>query len=211
MKSLLTLALLLSCGALQAGEVVFYRCTDANGALTVQNMPCPKGVQQTTKVMQAVATPAPVFVAPSPAPAPAATVLPLLSALPHAPLAEAAKPPAPAPAVIRKPLPPLFQCRTRQGENYLSETGDPPGRCLALRVTGLDGNPETGAGEACEIVRDTCTAVEAAHHCATWKQRVRDAEAAPRSATSTGAAQSLQNEHQRLQKLWDNSDCVEPT
>lgn len=204
MKHLLTFALLLACGALRADEVTFYRCTDASGALTVQNMPCPKGTQQTTKVMQAVATPPP-----APAPTPAAAVLPVLSAAPHAAPVAAPKPP-PALPVVRKALPPLFQCRSRDGQNYLSETADPPGRCLALQVTGLDGNPETGAGEACEIVRDTCTAVEPAQHCATWHQRLLDAGTAPRSATSTRAAQSLQDEHQRLQKLWDNSDCAEP-
>ncbi len=206
MKYLIAFALWLSCGALHAGEVTFYRCTDASGALTVQNMPCPKGTQQTTKVMQAAATPPPVV---APASAPAAAMLPVLSAAPHAPVVAAPKPP-PAPPVVRKALPPLFQCRTREGQNYLSETGDPPGRCLSLRVTGLDGNPDTGAGEACEIVRDTCTAVEPAQHCAIWHQRVLDAETAPRSATSTHAAQSLQDEHQRLQKLWDSSDCAAP-
>ncbi|WP_269789884.1 DUF4124 domain-containing protein [Stenotrophomonas sp. Iso1] len=208
MKCLLVFTLLLTCGELHADEVIFYRCTDATGALTVQNMPCPKGMQQTTKVMQAVATPPPTL---APVATPAAAVLPVLpvlSAAPHAPPVAAPKPPV-AP-VARKALPPLFQCRTREGQNYLSETSDPPGRCLALRVTGLDGNPDTGAGEACEIVRDTCTAVETAQHCATWHQRVRDAEAAPRSVTSTRAAQSLQDEHQRLQKLWDSSDCAEP-
>src|SRR5690606_16465922 len=45
-------------------EIVFYRCTDASGALTVQNLPCPKGTQQTRKVMQAPATPPPPPTAP---------------------------------------------------------------------------------------------------------------------------------------------------
>lgn len=206
MKYLLAFALLFAGGPLLADEVVFYRCTDASGALTVQNMPCPKGMQQTTKVMQAAVTPPPV---PAPLPvtaSPATAMLPVLSAAPQPPSVAA---PTPAP-VVRKPLPPLFQCRTRQGESYLSETADPPGRCLSLRVTGLDGNPQTGAGEACEIVRDTCTAVAAEQHCATWKKRIDDAEAAPRTASSTQAARSLQDEHQRLQKLWNASDCAEP-
>ena len=56
MRCLIVLLLLASASA-QAGEVVFYRCTDAAGALTVQNMPCPKGTQQQSKkVMQAVET-----------------------------------------------------------------------------------------------------------------------------------------------------------
>src|SRR5690606_32350843 len=59
MKRWLLGALLLSPGPLLAAEIVFYRCTDASGALTVQNMPCPKGMQQSKKVMQAVDTPPP--------------------------------------------------------------------------------------------------------------------------------------------------------
>ena len=59
------LALLLLTPDAFADEVVFYRCTDASGALTLQNMPCPKGDTQVKKVVQSVntvpgASPAPV-------------------------------------------------------------------------------------------------------------------------------------------------------
>lgn len=195
---LLTL-LLLAPGPLLAAEIVFYRCTDASGALTVQNLPCPKGTQQTRKVMQAPATPPPPPTAPP-------------AALPHllpAPMPAAATDTPPIPVLPAKepvPLPPLFQCRTREGESYLGETGEPPSRCIAMRVTGLDGNPGTGAGEACEVVRDTCSEVPPALLCASWRQRVQDAESQWRFA-SPARAETLRLEFQRLQSQLDASDC----
>ena len=68
------LALLLLTPDAFADEVVFHRCTDASGALTLQNMPCPKGDTQVKKIVQSVttvpgATPAPATPKP-PAPAP---------------------------------------------------------------------------------------------------------------------------------------------
>lgn len=200
----LILLLLLAGTSAQAGEVVFYRCTDASGALTVQNMPCPKGTQlQSRKVMQAVETPPPPPALASPAPA----VLPHLVAAPAAAVAT----PAPAPtkaaaAAPALPLPELFQCRTREGQNYFSESSEPPSRCVTMQVTGLDGNPNTGAGDACEVVRDTCTAIDPLQRCASWQQWVDEAESEWRFA-SPSQAEALQKKHQRLQSLLDGSDC----
>jgi len=206
------LALLLACAApAVAGEVVFYRCTDAQGALTVQNMPCPKGMQQTKKVMQAVEAPtpvAPVVPVQAPAPSPAPELAKLYPAPADATEAKAAATPeAAVTAPEPEPLPPLFECRPRGGEAYLSETAEPPSRCVEMRVTGLDGNPRTAAGDACEVVRDTCTAVPAAQHCAVWRKRVLDAEGAWRFAASS-RAEELKREYQRLQALFDASDCA---
>lgn len=203
MRHLLALLLCASASA-QAGEIVFYRCTDASGALTVQNMPCPKGTQlQSRKVMQAVDTPPPM-----PAPAPPAALPALMAAPAETPPVAAATPakaPA-APVIAPVPLPDLFQCRTREGESYFSESSEPPSRCVAMQVTGLDGNPSTGAGEACEVVRDTCTAVDPAQQCATWQQRVDEAESQWHFAAPSQAP-ALQKNYQRLQSLLDGSDC----
>ncbi|HEY9255849.1 MAG TPA: DUF4124 domain-containing protein, partial [Stenotrophomonas sp.] len=35
-----------------AQDIAIYRCTAADGALTVQNQPCPKGMRQEKKMMQ---------------------------------------------------------------------------------------------------------------------------------------------------------------
>ena len=202
MRCLIVLLLLASASA-QAGEIVFYRCTDAAGALTVQNMPCPKGTQQQSKkVMQAVETRTP----PPPLASPVPAALPHLIAAPTP--AAAAPEPAKAPAVVVPPvpLPELFQCRTREGQNYFSETSKPPSRCVTMQVTGLDGNPNTGAGDACEVVRDSCTAVEPALLCATWQQRVDEAESQWRFAAAS-QAETLQKNYQHLQSLLAGSDC----
>jgi len=202
----LILLMLLAGPTAHAGEVVFYRCTDASGALTVQNMPCPKGTQlQSRKVMQAVETPPPPPAHANPAPA----VLPQLHAAPASAVATPAPAPAPAKATAAAPavpLPELFQCRTREGQTYFSESSEPPSRCVTMQVTGLDGNPNTGAGDACEVVRDTCTAVDPLQRCATWQQWVDEAESEWRFA-SPSQAEALQKKHKRLQSLLDGSDC----
>lgn len=200
----LILILLLASASAQAGEIVFYRCTDAAGALTVQNMPCPEGTQlQSKKVMQAVQSPPP----PPPLASPAPAALPQLVTAP-APAAPIPEPPratavATAPPV---PLPELFQCRTREGQNYFSETSEPPSRCVTMQVTGLDGNPNTGAGDACEVMRDTCTAVDPVQRCATWQQWVTEAESEWRFAAAS-QAETLQKKYLRLQSLLAGSDC----
>lgn len=199
----LIMLLLLASATAHAGEVVFYRCTDASGALTVQNMPCPKGTRlQSRKVMQAVEAPPP----PAPHANPMLPALPRLVAAPVPAVAEPAEVAAvaaPPPAV---PLPELFQCRTREGQNYFSESSEPPSRCVAMQVTGLDGNPDTAAGDACEVVRDTCTAIDPLQRCATWQQWVDEAESEWRFASPSQAG-ALQKKHQHLRSLLDGSDC----
>jgi hypothetical protein len=77
--------------AAHAGEVVLFRCTDADGALTVQNAPCPAG---STQRIQRFATPA----AGSPAPSVAASTSGTPSAQALPPATAPAAPPAAAPA-----------------------------------------------------------------------------------------------------------------
>ncbi|MFA8630594.1 DUF4124 domain-containing protein, partial [Xanthomonas campestris pv. campestris] len=103
-----------------AQEVAIYRCTDAQGALTVQNMPCPKGVQQQKKLMTApAAMPLPSSaaapVSARPAPARAATQAPPVAA--PAPQAPAAVPTATT-ATSSLPPPPLFECTAHDNGRY---------------------------------------------------------------------------------------------
>ncbi len=188
----------LACTPLAAAEVVFYRCTDVQGALTIQNMPCPKGMQQKRKVMQAIEPPPPRPAAP--------LVPPVVAPAPEPAEATATRPP-PA-ATPPRPLPPLLQCQTTAGESYFSEGEQAPSRCVAMRVTGLDGNPLTGAGEACEVVSDRCVRVTDDQACVVWQQRVQDAESQWRFAMP-GHADSRQREHQRLRDLLAASHCAE--
>jgi hypothetical protein len=151
--------------------MTIYRCVDAAGAITLQNdVPCPKGSAQTIRKVGALPTlPAPQ-VAPSSAPAAAAAPRPVPAAAP-APTPQ----PPPAPAV-RMPPPALFQCRTWDDRDYLGDTAEPPAACVPLETVGIDGSSTLAAGQACEMRRDTCTAVPTAQLCAAWKKRVDEAE-----------------------------------
>src|SRR5690606_26580048 len=83
----------------------------------------------------------------------------------------------PAPEAAALPPPPaLFQCSTWDGETYYGETGTPPPRCAPLQVTGIDGSLALGAGSACEMKEDKCTAIPADGLCDAWLRRLDDAD-----------------------------------
>jgi len=184
-----------------AQDIVIYRCTDAQGNLAVQNQPCPKGTRQEKRTMQ---TPAAVALPPPPTP-----VAP--PPIPEAPPEVKAGPPPPAtPApVIEKPAPPaLYACKRRDETRYLTQDLANTSYCVPMQVTGLDGNPRTGAGEACEVVKDTCEPVADDQLCTAWQQRLEEAETHWRFATPEHAA-SLQQEYARVRELVAGSRCAE--
>ena len=211
-KVLATLMLLGSLGQVRADEVVFYRCTDPAGALTLQNMPCPKGQQQEKKVMQGVGrTPA---ATPMPMPRTAATVVPA-AAMPAA-VADLQPTLAPAPTdaspVIatedRLPPPVLFQCTTYDKDTYITESEEQQSRCVAMQTVGLDGNPQRGAGEACEMVHDQCARVADGGLCEAWKKRLGETEVALRFGRAENQARN-QSEFERVQRIVEASTCTD--
>lgn len=228
-------AALLACacaGAAQAEEVVFYRCTDAQGALLLQNQPCPKGMRQEKKRMQGVGR-APAYVpaaAPVAAPAAQGVTAPAGAAASgsarssdpasaSSPPAAAATtpggtpdPPSPSPAAEaapRPPPPPLYACVTREQQRYIGEVAEPEPRCVPLRTVGLDGSPDRSGGSACEVLRDRCQALPAADVCDAWKSYVAEAETHWRFAVSDHA-EPLRQEFLRRQQLLDASNCSAP-
>jgi hypothetical protein len=199
-------------GAARAQTTVIYRCTDAQGALTIQNgTACPKGSKQEKRVIDtpmavpAATLPAPVPAAlpPSPPPkpivqAPAPTPLP-----PERPQA----PPATAIAdADRLPPPPIFQCNTWDNDHYLSEDGAPKPRCVALQTTDLSGDPASGIGQACEEKTDQCQRVPDGAACDAWKKRQREVEASWRFAKAADK-QTLQDEYARVTRIVNESTC----
>lgn len=201
---LLLLALALGT-PLAAQEVVFYRCTDASGAVTLQNgTPCAKGSKQEKRVIQGVPTGSlPTAAAPAPAPVPA---------LPPAPAAPAAPPRvAPKPAAVadedRLPPPALFECRTYDNGRYLSDDGQPPPRCAPVAVTGLDGTNNTAAGSACQMVSDQCQRITDDALCTSWKQRLREAESQLRFGT-TAQRDTAQGDVERMRRIVNESSCA---
>lgn len=190
------LAIASSAGAHAQGTVVIYRCTDAAGAVTLQNgTPCPKGAKQEVRRMTAPppGPPPPAFVPPAPTPA----------AAPAAPAPVTATPAA-AP-LARTPPAPLFMCRKWNGDAYFGDTAEPPAECVPLEVRGIDGSQTLAAGQACEMRRDDCTAVPADQLCTAWKRRVDEAEFrakfAPRDATR-------QAEFARVRDAWQATTCA---
>ena len=108
-------------------DLVIYRCTDASGAVTVQNdQRCPAGSREERRVIDDVP------VAPPP-PTPVPDIEPVAPVV-AAPIVEAAPPP-----VELLPPPPLFQCLTWNKEPYLTERDTPARRCAPLRTVGLAG------------------------------------------------------------------------
>jgi hypothetical protein len=205
--------LLLFASPVDADEVVFYRCTDASGALTLQNMPCPKGHKQEKKVMQSVSTvpmgdTAPARPAPSSSSPPASVPSAATPVVPSAqtPADSVADSGAEPAADKRLPPPVLFQCTTYDKDTYITEDVEPQSRCVPLRTVGLDGNPQTGAGEACEMMRDQCARVADGALCEAWKKRVGETEVAWRFARPGNEAKN-KAEFERTQKIWRESAC----
>lgn len=214
MMRTLLIGVMLLAPSLQAEEVVFYRCTDAAGALTLQNMPCPKGDKQEKKTMQSVSTvpmgvpstPAPVGAPAAPPTAPTTEARPTPSPAPTAASGPAADSPAQAPDSKRLPPPVLFQCTTHDKDTYITESAEPQSRCVALRTVGLDGNPRTGAGEACEIMRDTCARVPDGALCDAWKKRLGETEVSWRFAREKNVEKNKE-EFERVQRIVGESEC----
>lgn len=157
---------------LQANDTVrIYRCTDADGALTVQNdQPCPSGHRQQVQVID---------VPPAlPAHVPRERVMPKVVA------AEKARRDAAIRAALPEPVPPeerkaptaLFQCTTWNNDTYLTEDEVPAERCAPMRVVGLDGRARPGTGAACRTTRDRCGAIAEDDLCKAWQRRVDEAE-----------------------------------
>ena len=199
-----------------ADDVVFYRCTDAAGHLTIQNSPCPKGMRQEKKVMQGVAT-VPMAVPEKPA-AHATTLQPAAptQATTENDTADAGilRDPATAPVAPddrpRLPPPVLFQCTTYNRDSYVTESSEPQRRCTPLRTVGLDGNPATGAGQACDIVYDQCARVPDGALCDAWKKRLGETEVAWRFGRTENEAKN-RAEFERVQRIVNESTCGAPT
>jgi hypothetical protein len=189
---------------LSAQSVVIYRCTDANGALTIQNgTPCPKGSKQERRVMEAApASPTPPFVAPMPALKPAAPVAPA-----RAP--EPAPPPMPDRTIAdsdRLPPPWLYECRTFDDDSYLTENGNPPPRCVTLTTTALGGMIESTNTSACEMKTDRCQRVPDGALCEAWRKRLREAESALRFGVTENRERD-QAEVERMTLITSESTC----
>lgn len=177
-------------------EIVIYRCVDAAGAVTLQNdVPCPKGSQQTVRRV------APLPVRGPPPPTVVVPAVPAPTPPPAAPAVAEVVPP-----VVRGAPPPLFRCRTWDDRDYLGDSGEPPATCVPLQTVGIDGSPSLAAGSACEMRRDACEPVPAEQLCTAWKKRVDEAEF--RWKFGGGRDDARKTEFERVAAIYRGSDCV---
>ncbi len=154
-------------------STVFYKCTDAKGNVSVQNgTPCAAGMKQEIRRIGEVRT---VPVPPKKPDAEKPPATPVYGDFVLVSGPNMKRTPAPE-AVGLPPPPPLFQCRTWDGDDYLGENAEPPARCAPLQVVGIDANQQMGAGIACEKRDDTCTAIAEEGLCEAWLRRLDEAE-----------------------------------
>lgn len=214
-RSLAIALALLACAtpAAIAQQVVIYRCTDASGALTVQNdEPCPAGSREERAIIEPP-PPMPVYVPQTPAPAPAATSSAQADATATPAPAAPERPDAPAPARIadadRLPPPPIFRCHTPGNDRYVSEDAEPKPRCVPLQTVGINGDPGLAAGAACEWQYDRCERIPDGEACDGWRQRGREIESTWRYARGDARA-PLQEAFARVSTILSDTTCGLP-
>lgn len=195
---------LLATGTPQAQETVFYRCTDASGAVTMQNdKPCAAGMKQQIRRIGALPTAPP----PTRTQAPSTYVPPPAGSFELVVGPQQALPTSAIPEAERTPPPTLYQCRTWDEDEYIGDIAEPEPRCAPLQTTDANGNPNGGAGSACEMVRDACTEASGEQLCAAWRRKVGEAEFRAKFADDRARA-SLTAEYERLAKVLADSTCT---
>lgn len=158
--SLLLVALCLNTvNAATTNAVTVYRCTDAKGNVSIQDVACaPSNSQQVSKMFKPKDT-----VAPKPAIPPTSPTTQIIFSAPE---------PINYP---KRPAPDLYQCTDFEGKVRESEFYDPRPRCVPLWVQGYQ-----SPTHACSWVEDACYRYEGKQLCERWiakqKQAVLNAD-----------------------------------
>lgn len=192
-----------------AGDAdTIYRCTAANGQVTIQNgTPCPAGTRQEIRRVEALPTRPPpsgggrvVTGEPAYQPPPLSDFVlvagprdddgPLRPELPRA---------AKIASTDRLPPPPIYQCETWDNDSYVSEDPAPKPRCVRLDTGGV--------GQACEMKYDLCARIGDRAACDGWKRRQREIESAWRHARGPDKP-ALQEEFARVTAILVDSTCA---
>lgn len=191
---------------LAARDVVIYRCTGADGAVTLQNgRPCAKGQREQRRVLAAPAPPATPPASPVPAAvSPPPSIAPMPGAAARRP--EVVDEAVPTIEMGRAPAPPVFACRTWDGQRYFGDTDRPAPRCAPLQAVGLDRRTPSAA-QACEMRLDSCEPVLDAARCEAWASRLRDVEARA-SFGDAVEAEAARTELGRIRTLLAGTVCA---
>lgn len=220
-RLLFALLLLATPLAAPAQEGIVFRCTDADGDVTVQDGPCPSGSAQIIQRRGASATSTTSTAlgdAPSPGtgvldsrllPAPGADASGAGAGLLDSDLLRAQAQARASGAPARPPLPEIYRCTTREGAQYLHEREPAPPACADLSISGLGGSVAPDNAASCEVVRDACDALAEDLRCGAWQQRLRDARGRERFALPENQVEAG-NERARIESVLTASDCPVP-
>lgn len=197
-------------GAAHAAPVrVLHRCTGPDGAVAVQDAPCPPGHRQETREVATMAAPPAQAAAPAPAPPPpAAETAPATPmdgrAATEAPRIEAGRGAPPPRSVLP---PPLWRCTDLNNATRLVDHWDPQPRCVPLSVLGVDlSRAPPAAATLCQTVTDDCVELQGEAACAAWEERLEAAEAALRTAFSDTQA-ARRADYERAKAVVED-DCA---
>ena len=201
-----SLAVLALCACGFAQATTLYKCTDAKGAVTIQNdVPCPPGSKQEVRNVGALPTAAAPAKRAEPVAAPSGPPPGARFELVRGPVDDTL-PAAKTPPSERKPPPTLYECRTWDADTFLSDSGEGEARCAPLNTVGLDGSAAMGAGEACEVKRDVCTALADAPLCTAWQRRIDEAKFRMTYATGRDK-ESRKAEYERFLAAYVDTSC----
>lgn len=159
------------------GKLNVYRCTDANGKVTLQDMPCVSGNQQILEMTR----PKDAELVKRPAPAKTTVVIESTPVLPA--------------SVAARPPPDLFRCTDFDGNVRDSEVFDSNPRCVPLWVLGFHTR-----SNACSWVEDSCVRYEGRELCNRWRERLRQAELDLRHSPSSRTP-FLRSEVARIEQI----------
>ncbi|GAB3731491.1 hypothetical protein GCM10028794_07750 [Silanimonas algicola] len=180
-----------------ASAGVVYRCTATDGAIALQDEPCPPGQKQERRVISAFAPPPPSTPAAAPTPAGTDDDTP---ASPRIIVGEV----GPSRRVAQPP--PLWRCTDLNGRSRLVDDDDPQPRCVPLSVLGVDlSRAPPSAATLCRTVEDACVELSGEAACAAWEERLDAAESALRHAFSDTQAER-RRERDRAKAVVDD-DC----
>ncbi|MGL6290626.1 MAG: DUF4124 domain-containing protein [Silanimonas sp.] len=191
-----------------AASSVIYRCTAPNGAVALQDDPCPRGHRQELREVAAFA-PASVPTASTAPPNKTTTTVDGadanvgVSTGPAPPTITAGEAPPSRPAFLP---PPLWRCTDLNGRSRLADAYDPQPRCVPLSVLGVDlSRAPPSAATLCRTIEDDCVELGGDAACAAWEERLNAAESALRSAFSDTQAER-RRERDRAKAVIEN-DC----
>ena len=189
-----------------APATVLYRCTAADGAVALQDEPCPRGQRQELREIATFAAPLAASATSLPTPETSGQPTGGTPGSPPPGITPEITPGDVAPPQRSVLPPPLWRCTDLNGRSRLADVYDPQPRCVPLSVLGVDlSRAPPSAAALCRTVEDECVELGGEAACAAWEERLDAAESALRSAFSDTQAER-RRERDRAKAIIDN-DC----